>query len=188
MAFGKAVFAKALDLVEAARGKFGIIAARDHPPDHHLLQFVHHPPAAERGHRLAQAVGLGAGEPRGIERDLHRLFLENRHAIRPRQDRGQFIGRAVARIGRRDHHRLVPAPPAQIGMHHVALDRPRAHDRDLHHQIIEFARAQPRQHRHLRAAFHLEHAQRIPPAQHVVDRRILARDGGQRQIAAMVQR
>ena len=47
---------------------------------------------------------------------------------------------------------------AQIGMHHVALDRPGAHDRHLDHQIVEAARFQTRQHGHLRAAFDLKHA------------------------------
>jgi hypothetical protein len=43
VAFGKAVFAEALDLVEAAFGEFGIIAARHHAADHQFLQFMHHP-------------------------------------------------------------------------------------------------------------------------------------------------
>ena len=38
VAFGEAIFAEALDLVEAALGEVGIIAALDHPPDHLLLQ------------------------------------------------------------------------------------------------------------------------------------------------------
>ncbi len=48
--------------------------------------------------------------------------------------------------------------PPQIGMHHVALDRPGPDDRNFNHQVIKFLRLQPRQHRHLRAAFDLEHA------------------------------
>ena len=51
--------------------------------------------------------------------------------------------------------------PAQIGMHHVALDRPRPHDRDLDDEIVERLRLQSRQHRHLRAALDLEHADRL---------------------------
>ena len=83
MAFGKAIFAEAANLVEAALRKIGIVAARDHPPDHLVLQLVDHPARAERRHRLAQLVGLGGREFRGVERDLHRLFLEDRHAQRP---------------------------------------------------------------------------------------------------------
>ena len=31
----------------------------------------------------------------------------------------------------------IPSPPPQIGMHHVALDRARAHDRHFDDQIVE---------------------------------------------------
>jgi hypothetical protein len=44
-------------------------------------------------------------------------------------------------------------------VHHVALDRARPHDRDLDDEVVEFARFEPRQHRHLGAAFDLEHAE-----------------------------
>ena len=66
--------------------------------------------------------------------------------------------------------RLDAVAPAQIGMHHVALDRPRPHDRDLDDEIVEAARLQSRQHRHLRAAFDLKHADEIGARQHLVDR------------------
>jgi hypothetical protein len=78
VAFGKAVFAEAADLVEAALREIAIVAAPDHAFDHHVLQFVDHSAAAEGGHRLAQPVRLERGEFRRIERDLHRLFLEDR--------------------------------------------------------------------------------------------------------------
>ena len=56
---------------------------------------------------------------------------------------------------------------------------PGPHDRDLDHQIVEFARLEPRQHRHLRAALDLKDAERIGPAQHLVDRGLLGRDRGE---------
>ena len=71
-------------------------------------------------------------------------------------------------------------------MHHVALDRAGAHDRHLDHQVVEVHRLEPRQHGHLRAAFHLEHAERIGAAEHAVDGRILGRDGGEGQLLAVV--
>ena len=71
---------------------------------------------------------------------------------------------------------LQPGAAAQIGVDHVALDRAGAHDRDLDDQVVECARLQARQHVHLRPAFDLEHADAVAPAQHVVDRRIVARD------------
>jgi hypothetical protein len=38
VAFGEAIFAEALDLVEAALGESRVVAAFDHPPDHLVLQ------------------------------------------------------------------------------------------------------------------------------------------------------
>ena len=61
-------------------------------------------------------------------------------------------------------------------MHHVALDRAGADDRDLDDQVVEALRPQARQHGHLRPALDLEDAERIGPLQHVVDGRVLARD------------
>jgi hypothetical protein len=73
-------------------------------------------------------------------------------------------------------------------MHHVTLDRTRAHDRDLHHQIIEIARPEARQHAHLCAAFHLEHTDGISLAQHVINFGLFRRDVGKSQLlsAAML--
>ena len=70
-------------------------------------------------------------------------------------------------------------PPPQVGVHHVALDRTRAHDRHFDDQIVELARAKPRQHRHLRAGLDLENSDRIGAADHVVDIFVLGWNGGQ---------
>ena len=85
----------------------------------------------------------------------------------------------MRRVGAGEGHRLLAAAALQVRVDHVALDRPRAHDRDLDHQVVEAARLQPRQHVHLRPALDLEHAERIPAAQHVVDLGHLLRDGRQ---------
>ena len=71
-------------------------------------------------------------------------------------------------------------------MHHVALDRAGAHDRDLDDEIVEFLRLQPRQHRHLRAALDLEHADRVGALDHRIDLRLLRRNGRQRQALAVM--
>jgi hypothetical protein len=42
-------------------------------------------------------------------------------------------------------------------VHHAAADRAGPHDADLDHEVVVVARAQARQHRHLRAALDLEH-------------------------------
>ena len=72
-------------------------------------------------------------------------------------------------------------------MDHVALDRPRADQRHLDHQVVEAARLQARQHVDLRPAFDLEHADAVALAQHVVNRRILGRDGVELIVAEPVQ-
>ena len=72
-------------------------------------------------------------------------------------------------------------------MHHVALDRSRPHDRDLDHQVVEFLRLEPRQHRHLRAALDLEHADRVGAAEHAVDRGVFGRDRGERELLAVMR-
>ena len=87
---------------------------------------------------------------------------------------------------RRIGDRLLAAAAAQIGMHHVALDRAGAHDRDFDDQVVEVLRLEPRQHGHLRAAFDLEHAERIGAVEHVVDGRFLGGDGGEGQIARRI--
>jgi hypothetical protein len=66
-------------------------------------------------------------------------------------------------------------PAAQIGMHHVALDRARPHDRDFDDEIVEFLRLQTRQHRHLRAAFDLKYAERVGALQHAINGGVLFR-------------
>jgi hypothetical protein len=105
----------------------------------------------EGGERPAQAVGLLGGEARADDGDLHRLFLEERHAQRLGQHLPQFVGGEA--------HLLLPVPAPYEGMHHVALDRAGADDRDLDHEVVETARAHPGQEVHLRAAFHLEDAE-----------------------------
>ena len=134
----------------------------------------------EGRHGAAQPVGLRGREAGADDRDLHRLLLEQRHAER-------LLEHALERLGRIGH-RLQAAAPAQIRMHHVALDRPRAHDRDLDHEVVEAPRLEARQHGHLRPALDLEHADAVRPAQHVVDRGILGRHGGEVELSAVVPR
>ena len=71
-------------------------------------------------------------------------------------------------------------------MHHVALDWARPHDRDLDDEIVEFARFEPRQHCHLRAALDLEDAERVGAREHLVNGGVLGRDRGELETAAMM--
>ena len=60
VALGEAIFAEAFDLVEAALGEVGRVAARRHAADHLLLEAIDGAAAAERGHGAAQLVSLRA--------------------------------------------------------------------------------------------------------------------------------
>ena len=132
MAFGKAVFAEALDLFKAALGKVGRVTARGHPADQLFLIAVHRAHIAERRHRPAQPVSLRGGEAGGNDRQLHRLFLKQRHAQRLFQHIAQLV-RIVRRGGRGVVRHFLAIAAAQIGVDHAALDRAGADDGDLDH-------------------------------------------------------
>ena len=84
------------------------------------------------------------------------------------------------------YDRLLAFAAAQIGMHHVALDRAGPDDRDLDDEVVEGPRLHPRQHRHLRAALDLEGAERVGLADHRVGARVLGRDGREIELDALV--
>ena len=71
-------------------------------------------------------------------------------------------------------------------MDHVALDRTRPDDRHLDDEIVEGPGLHARQHRHLRAGFDLEGAERVGLADHRIGARILGRDRGEIEIDALV--
>ena len=141
------------------------IAFLDHAADQTRMERAEAALALPGCHRAAQRVGLAGREVGGQDRQLHHLLLEDRHAERALQRTLHFVARVV--------HRLFAAAPLQIRMHHAALDRPRPHDGDLDHQVVEVLRFQARQHAHLRAALDLEHADAVAAAEHLVDRLVL---------------
>ena len=141
---------------------------------------------AEGRHGAPQAICLVGREFGGLDGDLHRLFLEQRHALAFFSGHSQLISRAMRRIGRRIMLRLDAIAPAQIGMHHVALNRAWPHDRHFDDEIVEFSRLEARQHRHLRPALDLEHAHGIGTRQHLVDCRVLLRQGRERVVLVVV--
>jgi hypothetical protein len=98
----------------------------------------------EGGERAPQTVGLLGREARADDGDLHGLFLEERHAEGLAQDLAQGVGGEV--------HLLLAVAAAEVGVDHVALDRPGADDRDLDHEVVEGARPHPGQEVHLGAA------------------------------------
>ena len=99
VAFGEAVFAEPLDLIEAVLRELGVVAAPDHAANQHVLIGMDGAHMAEGGHGAAQAIGLVAGEFRRLHGDAHGLFLEQRHAQRLAKHPFQLVRRAA--IGRR---------------------------------------------------------------------------------------
>src|SRR3989449_11284306 len=98
---------------------------------------------------------------------LFRSLLEERYAERALEDGLQ--GRVRIRDG------LAPAPAPNVGVDHLAHDRPRADDRDLHDEVVEPLGVDARERRHLGAALHLEHADRVRLLEAPVDGGLVGR-------------
>ena len=64
---------------------------------------------------------------------------------------------------------LLPVAAPDVGVHRPALDGAGADERHLDHQVVERAGPQPGQRGHLGPGLHLEHPDRVGPAEHVVD-------------------
>ena len=73
----------------------------------------------------------------------------------------------------------------RYGLNHVTLDGAWPHDCYLDCQVVAIARLQARQHVHLGAAFHLEHANCVCPAQHVVGRLVILGQAGKKQLLVL---
>ncbi len=136
------------------------------PVAHPVVEPVTQPPHLLGGplgaHRPAQLVGLGRAETGTVHRQLHQLFLEQRHAEGFAQRR--FHGRMVV------DDLLETVAPLDVRVHRPALDGTGTDQRDLDHQVVEHPRFQPGQGGHLRAGLDLEHPDRIGALQHLVDR------------------
>ena len=146
-------------------------AVRRHAGAEPLFKIRHAFFRAFESHGAAQFLGFAAAESSGDHRHLQQLLLKQRHAERAAQHR---LERRVQAIGR------FPAlAPVQIRMHHFAHDRPRPDDRHLHHDVVKAARLHARQTGHLRAAFHLEHADGVGLLERPIHRRIVLRQARQ---------
>ena len=170
--FGKAVPRESLDLLEDLVREGLAVPARGHPGDERFAEGGDPVAVAlPRRDRAAQFVGLPGREAGGDHRERHRLLLEERDA------EGLAEHLANGLVGIADG--LLAVPAAQVGMDHVALDRAGTDDRDLDDEVVEGARSQAREHRHLRARFDLEDADGVGEADHVVGRGILGWDAVQ---------
>ena len=125
--------ANAASLSKMLVGDLAGDAALGHAVVEALAQALHALAAALRAHRLAQLVGLAGREPGDVDRHLHELLLEQRHAER-------LLQRALeqrVQVG----HRLGAVAAPDVGVHRPALDRTRADERDLDDEVVERARA-----------------------------------------------
>ncbi len=165
VALRKAIFAEPLDLLETARCELLRVSLLHHRLDQPVAVEVDGAVAAERRHGAAQLVGFARRKAANVDGDLHRLLLEQRNAERALQE--SLRARACNTRPSRD------SCAAEIGMHHVTLDRAR---RTIATSMTRcrISRLQARQHRHLRARFDLEDTERVGAADHVVDIRFLA--------------
>ena len=128
------------------------------------------------GHVPPELVGFATAVAGADDRKLHDLLLKKGDAQRA------FEHRRQDRVGRLA--RLLAGAASQIGVHHPALNRPRAHNRDLHHEVVKIAGAKARKHRHLGATFDLKDANAVGPAEGVIDDRILRGDLGESLIGS----
>src|SRR5437899_9702588 len=111
----KAVFPEAADLLVDTLGEFPGVVSFQHSVYQRLAKALDTPVAPPGSHGAAQLVGLSWRKTRRDHGKLHDLLLENRHTERALE----HVLHVLAGI----LHRLDTVPPAQIGMHHVALHR-----------------------------------------------------------------
>ena len=164
MRFRKAVAAKALDLAADLLRKQWTVVALEHAADELLLILLEFALAAPCTHRATQLVCLARGEARGHHGQLHDLLLEDRHP------QGTFEHRTDLRPWPFDGQAGVASGAClEIGVDHATLNRSRAHDGHLDHQIVEAAWLETWQHGHLGTRFNLEHADRVSRREHFVD-------------------
>ena len=78
--FGKAVFAKTLDLVKAAFGKSAFITAAHHAVDEFVLKAMNGAVVTKGRHGSAETVGFIRSEFCCVDGDLHRLLLKQGYA------------------------------------------------------------------------------------------------------------
>ena len=124
-------------------------------------------------HRAAQALRLADGEAGEMDRDVEHLVLEDDDAERLAQRLAQqrMVG---GRLVRRVLAQLLA--PLDVRVHGLALDRPRADERDLDRDVVEVLGPRAQDRLHLRAALDLEAADRVGALDLREDVRVVERD------------
>ena len=183
MRLGEAEAREADDLVVDALGDLALDTAADRALDEPLLIAAHRGLGSLAAHRPAQPLGLADREARERDRHLEHLVLEDDRAERVAQrrlQRGVLVGHLVCGI------RAQPLAPLDVGVDGAALDRPRAHQRHLHGEVVEVRRQRPRQHLHLGPALDLEDAGRLGALDRAPDLGVVERDP--REVDALAAR
>src|SRR5262245_35607901 len=168
MAFGKAIFAKAANLLKDSFGKLRSNPLCLHACDQPFTMALHPSGAMPRGHVAPKLVRLTRRVVCSDHCQTHNLLLEERNTQSFFQHRlqtwmGIFLGFLA-----------VAAP--QIGMDHSTGNGSWSYDADFNNQIIEIFRLESRQHCHLRPAFDLKDSDRIALADHIEHSRVISRD------------
>ena len=169
MALGEAVVGEGVQLPPDLLADLVVDAVGPHAREEPLLELRQPLVAAFRPDRLAEPVGLGGGEVRHVDGDLHELLLEERHA----EGLGERLAQQRMRVG--DRLGTVAAPDVRVDR--AALDRAGPDEGHLHDQVVEAAGLQPGQRGHLGTRLHLEHADRVGRAEHLVDLGLLGQRG-----------
>ena len=133
MTFRKSIKRKALNAEDDAVLRLFIKPVRRHTGTHLGFQLLHACHRTPHPHCLSQLFGLGAGKVRDHHRHAQQLFLKQRHA--------QRSTKRVFKQRMRIRHSFLALPAPHVRMHHLADDRTRPDDRNLHHNVIELRRA-----------------------------------------------
>src|SRR3546814_15449023 len=98
MAFGKAVAAEPLDLLETALGEIAFVAAADHAADHLVAELVDRAAVAEGRPRAAQACGVLGREFGGGDRQPHLPVLDHGYDLGLWESPRQVVLRPLMRV------------------------------------------------------------------------------------------
>ncbi len=139
--FRKAVLSKAENLLINALCKIFAVAALAHPLGKSFFIMTESAVALPGGHRATQSVGFTGCKAGRYHCEFDYLLLKDRNAQRA----VKHLAHCLAGVG----NRFFAVSPSEVGVHHIALNRPGTNYCNLNHQIIKTARPQPGQHHHL---------------------------------------
>ena len=163
--FRKSIVGERVDLIVNPQRNVFRDAVPLHAVDELLTNGGHALATALVPHRLAKRVRFAGREARGRDRNLHPLLLKEGDA------KGSLENRFQRGMGVR--HLFHAGTPSEIRMHHVAVDRTGADDRDFDDEVVKASRLETRQRVHLRATLHLKDADRVRGGEVVVDRLVV---------------